>query len=158
MGMCKICGDVVNANLMIDGICPNCQTPEDSTKRENILKIEEMSPKEKARVLNDLILTTETFINDPIVNRLGIVTAKRVYGMNIVKDIFSSIRDIVGGRVHNIENSMNDAIEEIEEEIKLKALELGGNAIIGYKIEHSFSASNMVSFFASGTVVTLNNQ
>lgn len=28
MGMCRNCGEVVNTSLMIDKLCPDCQSPE----------------------------------------------------------------------------------------------------------------------------------
>lgn len=155
MGMCRNCGEVVNTSLMIDKLCPDCQSPELAESKKELNQFEYLSIQEKKEKFKDMIITTECSLNIPITKRLGVVTAQRVYGMNIVKDFFSAVRDVVGGRVKNVENSIEDAKRELELEILEKAYLMQGNAIIALKIEHTYASNNMVSLFATGTVVKL---
>ena len=48
--------------------------------------------------IDALILTTETGADLKIIKRIEIVTAECAFGMNVFKDMFTNIRDFVGGR------------------------------------------------------------
>ena len=54
---------------------------------------------ENNSVIEAVMLTTETAPNLNITKRIEIVTAECAFGMNIFKDLFAGVRDIVGGRV-----------------------------------------------------------
>jgi uncharacterized protein YbjQ (UPF0145 family) len=46
-----------------------------------------------------MLMTTTTSIEGiPIRSYLGIVSGQTIMGANIVRDLFASVRDIVGGR------------------------------------------------------------
>ena len=108
--------------------------------------------------IDSVLVTTETCIDLPIEKRLGIASAQCVYGLNIIKDFFTGIRNIVGGRIKSIENPLDEARQEIINTLKEKTYLSGGNAIIGIKIEHTYNnadAANMVSMFGTGTMVKL---
>ena len=53
-----------------------------------------------------IVLTTETAPNLNITKRIEIVTAECAFGMNIFKDLFAGIRDIVGGRSEAVQKTM----------------------------------------------------
>ena len=44
-----------------------------------------------------ILSTTNNIDGKPVKDYLGIVTGETIIGANIVKDVFASIRDIVGG-------------------------------------------------------------
>lgn len=51
-----------------------------------------------------MIITTTPNIEGKQVSRyLGVVTGETIFGMNMVRDFFASIRDIVGGRAKSYE-------------------------------------------------------
>ena len=109
----------------------------------------------------DFFVTTETSIDLPIEKRIEVISAQRIYGINLIKDIFALIRDIVGGRVNSLETALNTAHDEIIIDLKEKAYQYGGNAIIGLKVEHTYNNSNngsILSVYATGTVVKLKIQ
>jgi uncharacterized protein YbjQ (UPF0145 family) len=57
-----------------------------------------------------MILSTTTTIEGRAVrDYLGIVTGEVIVGANIFKDLFASVRDIVGGRSGAYESSLRDA-------------------------------------------------
>jgi uncharacterized protein YbjQ (UPF0145 family) len=155
MGMCKGCNEVFNTNDMVDGYCKDCSLID----VEDVKRLQSLTKEEKQKIKSQIIVTTESVIDIPIEARITIASTQRVYGINIVKDIFGMIRDIVGGRVDSIETAINNATNEITQELKEKAFLVGGDAVIGLKIEHTYNNANngsILSVFATGTVVKLN--
>ena len=121
-------------------------------------KINPEIAKLKIPVRKNFFVTTETSIDLPIEMRIEVISAQRIYGINIIKDIFAFIRDIVGGRVNSLEEALNNAHDEIVIDLKEKASLCGGNAIIGLKIEHTYNNANngsILSVFGTGTVIRL---
>ena len=58
----------------------------------------------------DLILTTEHSMAEyKVTQRLEIITAECVFGMNLFKDFFASITDIFGGRSSSSQKVLRDA-------------------------------------------------
>lgn len=154
MGMCKGCGEVFSANIMIDGYCKDCG----SVDIEEVNKLKNLTKEEQSKIRSKIFVTTETTLDKSIQARMMVISAQRVYGLNILKDLFGMIRDIVGGRVNSIESAINNGTNEILQEFKEKAFVLGGDAIIGFKIEHTYNNANggsILSIFATGTVVKL---
>lgn len=157
MGMCKNCGNVFNVTEMKDGLCEKCSAPE---IREAAQKIEEQDKyfeENKIQILQSIIVTSETSMEN-IEKRIDFTSAQCVYGLNIIKDFFTGIRNIVGGRIKSIEDPLSEAKGTIINELKEKAYLAGGNAVIGIKIEHTYNnagSANMVSILGTGTIVKL---
>ena len=60
--------------------------------------------------MNRITLSTTNVIEGkPAKNYLGIVTGETIIGANIFKDLFASIRDIVGGRSGSYEKVLREA-------------------------------------------------
>ena len=90
--------------------------------------------------------------------RIDFASSQCVYGLNIIKDLFAGVRNIVGGRVKSIEDPLAEAKNTIIEALKEEAYFPGGNAVIGIRIEHTYNnagAANMVSILGTGTIVKL---
>lgn len=154
MAHCKKCKEYFRETDLIEGYCSFCapkmhkvklQADKEERAKENI---------KKNLALDSMIITTETCIDIPIEERIEVVFSEYVYGLNFVKDFFTSIRDIVGGRVKSIEQPIQDTNKKIIIEMKEKAYNLGGDAVIGLKIDYS-TYSTMISIVAVGTVVKL---
>lgn len=146
MARCIKCNEVYSEFYLKDGVCEDCS----SGKTEEIIKENEE--------INSIIITTETMIDLPIEKRITVISAQCIFGINILKDLFSFVRDIVGGRVNSLEKALDDANKQILIELKQKAYDLDGNAVIGVKIEHTYNnanAGNILSVMATGTVVKL---
>ena len=106
------------------------------------------------------MLTTETAPNLPIAERIEIVTAECAFGMNIFKDLFASVRDIVGGRSRAVQNTLRDARRTALFELKREAWLVGADAVVGVDLDYVelSSAGSMVMLVASGTAVRLADQ
>ena len=83
-----------------------------------------------------LILTSPTIQGKEIIEYHGLVTGDALLGANMYKDLFSGVRDVVGGRTSKYEeeltNARNLALESMTEEAKEK----GANAIIGTRVAY----------------------
>ena len=87
----------------------------------------------------------------------GVVTGEAILGANIFKDIFASIRDIVGGRSAAYEQELQKAREIAFEEMSQQAADLGANAIVGIDIDYETvgAQGGMLMVSVSGTAVTI---
>ena len=70
-----------------------------------------------------MILTTTAAIEGrKITAYLGIVAADAVFGSNIFRDFFASVRDVVGGRVGGYEAVFTSAKQEALKNLEAKAV------------------------------------
>jgi uncharacterized protein YbjQ (UPF0145 family) len=104
----------------------------------------------------DMLLTTTTVLEGKPVSRyLGVVTGEAIIGANVFRDLFASVRDIVGGRSATYERGLAEAREVAMKEMQLRAGELGANAVIGIDIDYEVLGQNngMLMVSVSGTAV-----
>jgi uncharacterized protein YbjQ (UPF0145 family) len=76
-----------------------------------MLKIEQAEAEVQlsiAKKIEAIMLTTETAPNLNVTKRIEIVTAECAFGMNIFKDMFVGVRNIVGGRSEAVQKTMRD--------------------------------------------------
>ena len=101
--------------------------------------------------------TTPSLEGKSIINYHGVVTGEAILGANIFKDIFASIRDIVGGRSAAYEDELQKARIIAFEEMSQQATELGANAIVGIDIDYETvgAQGGMLMVSVSGTAVTV---
>jgi len=100
-----------------------------------------------------IITTTPNIEGKSIVGYLGIVTGEAIMGANIVRDLFASITDIVGGRSAEYEEELGRARKIAIDEMAQKASELGANAVVGVDIDYEVIRQGMLMVSASGTAV-----
>lgn len=86
---------------------------------------------------------------------LGIVNGEAIIGANIFRDMFASIRDVVGGRAGGYERALAGAREAALAEMKQAAKELGANGIIGIDFDYEVlgETNGMMMVTVSGTAV-----
>ena len=102
------------------------------------------------------ITTANKLYSNEIDKEIGVVSAEVAYGMNIFKDIFKSVRDLVGGRSKAVENTLKDAKSAAITDLKNEAYKLGADAVIGVDFELSSIGDNqMLIVTAYGTAVTV---
>lgn len=88
---------------------------------------------------------------------LGVVNGEAIIGANIFRDMFASIRDIVGGRAGGYERALAGAREAALEEMCAAAKELGANGIIGIDFDYEVlgETNGMMMATVSGTAVKI---
>ena len=105
-----------------------------------------------------MILSTTNNIEGRLVkNYLGIVTGETIIGANIVKDVFASIRDIVGGRSGSYEKVLREAKDTALKEMTENAKRLNADAILGVDLDYETvgNRGGMLMVTASGTAINL---
>ncbi len=103
-----------------------------------------------------IVSTTPNLEGKRIVKYFGLVSGEAILGANIFKDIFASIRDIVGGRAAAYEEELRKAKDIAIREMSDEAAKLGANAVLGVDLDYETIGSgsgNMLMVSASGTAV-----
>ncbi len=102
-----------------------------------------------------IVTTTPSVEGRTVQNYLGLVAGEAIMGANLVRDIFASITDIVGGRSSAYESKLTEARQIAVEEMTEKARRLGANAVVGVDIDYEVIRDGMLMVAASGTAVTI---
>jgi uncharacterized protein YbjQ (UPF0145 family) len=104
-----------------------------------------------------ILSTTSVLEGKRVVHYLGLVSGEAILGANIFKDLFASIRDIVGGRSAAYEQELRQAKQVALQEMIEQATQLGANAIIGIDLDYETlgqqNGGGMLMVAASGTAV-----
>ncbi|WES32255.1 heavy metal-binding domain-containing protein [Varunaivibrio sulfuroxidans] len=93
-----------------------------------------------------------------VTQRIEIITAECVFGMNLFRDFFAGIRDIIGGRSKASQKVLRDSRKICLNELRREALMVGANAVIGVDLDYneiSGDGKSMLFLVASGTAVTV---
>lgn len=104
-----------------------------------------------------IVTTTHSVEGRRIAEYKGLVAGEAILGANLFRDLFASIRDIVGGRSGAYEKVLNEARQTAVAEMTDKASKLGANAVIGVDLDYETIGSNgsMLMVTAAGTAVRL---
>lgn len=102
-----------------------------------------------------ILSTTPTIENKPAKQYLGVVTGETIIGANIFRDVFASIRDIVGGRSGSYEKVLREAKDTALGELEEKAAALGANAVVGIDLDYETIGDKMLMVVANGTAVEI---
>lgn len=89
---------------------------------------------------------------------LGIVSSEYAVGMNVLKDVLVSGRDIFGGRSKVVQDAFKEAKEVCLTEIRREARQLGANAVLGVRFQHSQmsgTSTTMLLMVISGTAAVI---
>ena len=104
-----------------------------------------------------IVTTTPSVEGRKITGYKGIVVGEAIMGANVVRDIFASITDIVGGRSGAYESKLQDARDTALRELEQRARTLGADAVVGVDLDYEVvgQSGSMLMVSASGTAVTL---
>ena len=104
-----------------------------------------------------IITTTPSVEGKKILEYKGLVTGEAVMGVNVIKDLFSSITDIVGGRSGGYEQELGKARETALGEMRERAQAMGANAVVGVDLDYEVlgQGGSMLMVSASGTAVKI---
>lgn len=104
-----------------------------------------------------LLSSTNTLENKHILKYHGLVTGESLIGSNVYKDLFSGVRDVVGGRTSAYEKELEKAREIALISMEEKAKDLKANAILGLKISYNNlggTMGNTILVTAYGTAIS----
>lgn len=161
MADCVVCGKHLSFwNGDEHRRCNDCvadnRWPTDHPKSTAALQRAEHARLERQAEIDAIMLTTEAYPQGlTITRRIEVVTAECAFGMNIFKDLFAGVRDIVGGRSEAVQKTLRDARRTALYELKKEAHAVAANAVIGVDLDYVelSAAGSMVLLVASGTAV-----
>ncbi len=102
-----------------------------------------------------ILTTTPNIEGQRIIEYLGLVTGEAIMGANVVRDIFASITDIVGGRSGAYESKLGHARRVALDEMREQARRLGADAVVGIDLDYEVIRDGMLMVAASGTAVKI---
>lgn len=104
---------------------------------------------------NHIVSTTPSLDGYRIQKYLGIVSSEIVLGTGFFSSFEASLADTFGTESMAFGEKINKAKETCLERIKVQSASIGGNAIVGLKIDLTVFASNMVAIAMNGTSVNI---
>lgn len=160
MAECKQCSKSLSFVERLAGICGDCV---EQNHRKSIALGQTSTDNEAAtsKAAAAITLTTESAHGLEIAERLEIITAECVLGMNIFSDIAASVRDLVGGRNESYQTKLRDARKAVLKDLRLEAHRLGADAVVAVDLDYSEisgGGKSMLFLVASGTAVRLKAQ
>ena len=104
-----------------------------------------------------ILTTTPTVEGRTIIEYKGVVFGEVITGVNFIKDIKASLRDIVGGRSGSYEQELINARAQALKELEERARQLNADAVMGIDIDYEVlgQSGSMLMVSASGTAVRL---
>lgn len=102
-----------------------------------------------------ILTTTQSVEGRQVKGYLGIVAGEAIMGANIVRDIFASVTDIIGGRSGAYETKLVEARQIALNEMSDQARRLGAEAVLGVDLDYEVVREGMLMVTASGTAVAL---
>ncbi|MEO1252827.1 MAG: YbjQ family protein [Pseudomonadota bacterium] len=87
---------------------------------------------------------------------LGVVAGEAILGVNIFRDLFAGIRDIIGGRSGGYQKALREAREHAMADMEAEAQALGADAVVGVDIDYEAVDTNkgaMLLVSCNGTAV-----
>lgn len=103
---------------------------------------------------NIKVTTTLDFLDGSDIQIIGPITAHVVVGMNVFKDMLFGLTDIFGGKSKSFQKTLSKINEEVIKELKKTCQNVGGNCILGLKIDNdeiSAQGKSMLMVTAIGT-------
>lgn len=104
-----------------------------------------------------ILTTTPSIEGKRIKEYLGVINGEAILGANVFRDLFASVRDIVGGRSGAYEKELSTAREIAFGELEEKAKQLGANAVVGIDLDYEVigGSGSMLMVSISGTAVVV---
>jgi uncharacterized protein YbjQ (UPF0145 family) len=152
MAVCKYCGAKVSW-LYVE--CNDCAVARASAGGAAEREERELAQQELDEIL---VTTAHTLQGIEVTKYLGFVSTECAYGMNMFKDMFANVRNLVGGRSTAVEDTMRDSREAVLLELKREAYAKGANAVIAVDLDYTqlgAGGNMMVLVTASGTAVVI---
>lgn len=103
-----------------------------------------------------LYINTETITGKEIIECLGMARGSTVRSRNIGRDIFASIKNIVGGEIEEYTKLQADAREQALQRMLDDANRKGADAVVNVRFTTSVVAQGASEILAFGTAVKTN--
>ena len=103
-----------------------------------------------------MIITTTDFVpGKEITEILGVARGSTVRARNIGRDIFASLKNIVGGEIEEYTKLQAESREQAMQRMEKDALSMGADAIVNVRLATSMVVQGAAELLAYGTAVKL---
>lgn len=102
-----------------------------------------------------IITSTSTIPNKEITEIVGIARGNTVRARNVGRDIFASIKNLVGGEISEYTNLQASAREQALQRMVEDAESLGADAVVNVRMTTSMIMQGMSELLVYGTAVKL---
>ena len=102
-----------------------------------------------------IITTTENIPGEEIVEILGLSRGSTVRARNVGRDIFASLKNLIGGEINEYTKLQADSREQALQRMIKDAESLGADAVINVRITTSMIMQGVAEILAYGTAVKL---
>jgi uncharacterized protein YbjQ (UPF0145 family) len=105
-----------------------------------------------------IVTTTDSVDGATVAQYLGVVSGDAVLGTNIFKDLFASVRDVVGGRAGAYEKVLQEGKDMALADMTERARALGADAVIGVDLDYEVIGGDnktLLMVSVNGTAVRL---
>lgn len=159
MGACSQCGDQTLDEYLVEGRCGAC-APQQLDEAISESEQEQITEYSYAKIP---IATVNSIGGKQIIATVDVVSAECVFGVNVFRDLFASVRNFVGGRSESYQKVLKNAKETCLSEIRREAFALGANAVVGLQMDYSAispsgDAGSLVMLVVTGTAVIVENE
>ncbi len=141
--------------------CNKCHTEVYGYSRLGQLDTKQTINKKPEEIKRDiellLVLSCGSIEGRKILEYNDIITSEIVLGTGIFSDVSSKVSDVFGKRAHLYEDKLVRAKDSALYNFKVKAYNLGADAVISTKIDYETIGDNMLMIIISGTPVKLEN-
>ena len=97
----------------------------------------------------------ETIPGKTITASLGLVTGSTVRAKHLGKDIFAGLKNLVGGKLKQYTELLNESRNEAIQRMMIQANQMGANGIVNVRFATSNVASGASELFCYGTAVVV---
>ncbi|PCI54692.1 MAG: hypothetical protein COB36_09145 [Alphaproteobacteria bacterium] len=101
------------------------------------------------------ITTQDKFVEEDIIETLGIVQGSSIRSRNVGKDIMAGLRSIIGGELIEYTKLMAESREQALDRMIADATEKGANGVVGLRFSTSAVMSGAAEILVYGTAVKL---
>ncbi|MDP2629004.1 MAG: YbjQ family protein [Nanoarchaeota archaeon] len=106
--------------------------------------------------MKEIIVTTATEIpGKKVVKILGVVRGNTVRARNIGRDIGAGFKNIIGGEIKTYTEMISQSRDEAYNRMVNQAIEIGADAVIGFRFMTSMIMAGASEMLAYGTAVKL---
>lgn len=110
----------------------------------------------KKELISNMILTNGyNFEGYHIKKYIGVISGEVVLGTGFISEFSAALSDLFGESNDAFANKLEAAKEAAIRKLKIKAIDNGGNAIIGIDFDYIVFANNMIGVVANGTNVLI---
>ena len=105
-----------------------------------------------------IVTTTDSAPGREVHESLGVVAGEAILGVNIFRDFFAGITDILGGRSKGYQKALREARDHAMRDMQAEAAERGADAVIGVDIDYEAVETKkgaMLLVSCNGTAVRL---